>query len=594
VTGTTISTTWANNTLSDIASALTASIAKDGQTTPTANLPMGGYVLTGLGNGTANGHSVRFEQVLDPAGGNALSYMPDGTGAVETTVQSKLRETVSVEDFGAVGDGSTDDYAAIQAAIDAVSAAGGGEVLFAAKEYAIETKLLVQTDGVRLVGKGSGSTRAGTIDEDSSATLLTWTGATLTGPMVEFSSAGTYQLVGAGIIGIGLNCDNAKATGLLMTACFKCVVDDVSVFTSTGDAVQFDVQTLVSDPGANQSLWVNRLSVVNNESGTGDGVVLKGTAVANTNLSLFGELDLLMYDGDGLVLENADGNVFQQVHCYRHPSGTGVGVRFKAGATSAEVARYNTILWAQCDNGGLVAEGTASGTVSSKHNRVVCYSFGNASPTPTIEAGASFSYGSDIGTVRHERDGGVPTITLNRADGNAATEILGKIEAAGYDDAGNATTYASMDCIINDATNTSEDASWRIATLVAGANTVVAQFGNGWVVGSPTGGFKGNGTINCAGDIYKNNTAFTNPDYVFEHYYTGQIVKFADNPGASTYNGKLSIEDIEQIAKETHRLPGFNDLPTGAFERFDMLLEKLEEAYLCIFELNKRVKELEQ
>ena len=43
-----------------------------------------------------------------------ITFTPSGTGAVATTVQGKLRESVSVKDFGAVGDGVADDTAAIQ------------------------------------------------------------------------------------------------------------------------------------------------------------------------------------------------------------------------------------------------------------------------------------------------------------------------------------------------------------------------------------------------------------------------------------------------------------------------------------------------
>lgn len=67
VTGTVISSTWANNTLSDIATALTNSIAKDGQTNPTANLPMGGFRHTGVSAAVARTDYAVTSQVQDGA-----------------------------------------------------------------------------------------------------------------------------------------------------------------------------------------------------------------------------------------------------------------------------------------------------------------------------------------------------------------------------------------------------------------------------------------------------------------------------------------------------------------------------------------------
>lgn len=53
VTGTTISSTWANNTLTDIANALTGSLSADGQTTASGNLNMGTNRVINLGDPTS-------------------------------------------------------------------------------------------------------------------------------------------------------------------------------------------------------------------------------------------------------------------------------------------------------------------------------------------------------------------------------------------------------------------------------------------------------------------------------------------------------------------------------------------------------------
>lgn len=60
--------------------------------------------------------------VAASSGSSLVGFLQAGTGATARTVQTKLREIISVKDFGAVGNGIADDTAAVQAAL--VAAAG--------------------------------------------------------------------------------------------------------------------------------------------------------------------------------------------------------------------------------------------------------------------------------------------------------------------------------------------------------------------------------------------------------------------------------------------------------------------------------------
>lgn len=71
-------TDWAT-LLADIATGLTQSISKDGQTTPTGNLPMGNNKITGLAPGTAQTDAVSFSQL-----GNFSGYTTTATNLTLT------------------------------------------------------------------------------------------------------------------------------------------------------------------------------------------------------------------------------------------------------------------------------------------------------------------------------------------------------------------------------------------------------------------------------------------------------------------------------------------------------------------------------
>jgi len=90
VTGTVISTTWANNTMNDLASAMTDSVAADGQTPMTGPLNLNSNKVINVANGVLTGDAVNFGQFSTPTFSGAVTCSSTLSVAGDTTMAGNL------------------------------------------------------------------------------------------------------------------------------------------------------------------------------------------------------------------------------------------------------------------------------------------------------------------------------------------------------------------------------------------------------------------------------------------------------------------------------------------------------------------------
>jgi hypothetical protein len=159
---------------------------------------LGTYVNTVIGTAftrtlLATANNSAFLVALGQIASSFVDFIQSGAGAVTRTGQAKLRDAVSVKDFGAVGDGVADDTAEIAAALAALATAGGGTLLFPPGTYLISaaiSQLFGNSANVHLIGYGAtinGSSVTGGSPGDT--TLFKLGGQRLTSSLLSASPA---------------------------------------------------------------------------------------------------------------------------------------------------------------------------------------------------------------------------------------------------------------------------------------------------------------------------------------------------------------------------------------------------------------------
>jgi hypothetical protein len=203
--------------------------------------------LAGLVNAAAITNTVSEQQAIT----NKIQFLQAGASAVTRSVQSKLRDTVSVLDFGAVGNGSNDDLASFQAAVNT-----GKNVCIPDGSWRLSGAVSVITPGQRIIGTGN---KCHVWTTSSTADIFTVGNNTDTISGVVFSGLQLYSSVsktaGAAIrfrkgqqcdvrsCGISSSVDYAATgrrlwDGIVYEAGLDSVIDDCSMWGFGQDAVR--------------------------------------------------------------------------------------------------------------------------------------------------------------------------------------------------------------------------------------------------------------------------------------------------------------------------------------------------------------------
>ncbi|MFC5437123.1 glycosyl hydrolase family 28-related protein [Rhodanobacter umsongensis] len=324
------------NTISNVATAVNP--------TDVPNLLQVQTLVTSAATGIVPSLIATLSALAASAGSALLGFIQSGTGAVARTVQAKLRDTVNVLDYGAIGDGVTDDGPAFQAAINALP--NGGIVRVLPGQYAWATKV-VANSGVLLQSDTMYDNSPSTNGSGANTPLILWTGAVDDfGVMFTIKPAtvgncifggGTRGIAwnGNGNIGYAVrfdNCRNTKFEGRVGQVRHA----GVDLCSDSGSAAVFSEHNIVERM---DFIWGSTVACQN-----AHGLSIRGNgSTAPATQHFIGPVTGLLYNGFMVIMQEADNCQFEFISGTRQAGGT--GGTLKVLNVGAQPANNNTFKW---------------------------------------------------------------------------------------------------------------------------------------------------------------------------------------------------------------------------------------------------------
>lgn len=296
---------------------------------------------------------------------NKLQVLQSDTGAIARTVTHKLRDWVSVKDFGAVGDGVANDTAAFTAALAAC------DVVIVPEGTYNHTGIAISRDGAKLLGMGRGASILNCTNASTAAVTVNGyladvsiIGLTISRSVIATSGGYGIRWVESASRGLVRNCRvTAHHVGISLCSTDFSTVDDVIVDgcvttgvymtnNSSNGALQWSLNNVLSSGNGYQGFlvqatlgpaavalgtWTGIATYAN--GGVGVGVVgLVGCPVHGLRMynSFLGE------DANHEVYLDTYGRLHKIAHCLIELSGmptsnTGSGIEITANNTEVQV-----------------------------------------------------------------------------------------------------------------------------------------------------------------------------------------------------------------------------------------------------------------